>query len=41
MSGCTTISTELAAAISANPANYYSNLYNATFPGGTIRGQLK
>jgi hypothetical protein len=40
-SGCRTISTELAAAISAEPKNYYVNVHNATFPGGAIRGQLK
>jgi len=41
MSGCTTISADLAAAISANPKNYYANVHNATFPAGAIRGQLK
>jgi hypothetical protein len=40
-SGCTTISAELAANISANPQNYYANVHNATYPAGAIRGQLK
>jgi hypothetical protein len=40
-SGCTTISAELAAAISANPKGYYANVHNADFPAGAIRGQLK
>jgi hypothetical protein len=30
-----------AAAIAANPANYYVNVHNADFPGGAIRGQLR
>jgi hypothetical protein len=41
MSGCTTISAELAAAISADPGDYYANVHNADFPAGAIRGQLK
>jgi hypothetical protein len=41
MTGCTTISAELAAAISADPRNYYVNVHNADFPAGAIRGQLK
>jgi CHRD domain len=41
MVGCTTISAELAAAISANPGGYYANVHNADFPAGAIRGQLK
>jgi hypothetical protein len=41
MSGCTTISAELAAAISENPKGYYVNVHNEDFPAGAIRGQLK
>ncbi|TCO26457.1 CHRD domain-containing protein [Kribbella steppae] len=40
-SGCTTISAELAAGISADPGDYYVNVHNATFQAGAIRGQLK
>lgn len=39
--GCTTISADLAAAITANPRGYYANVHNASFPAGAIRGQLK
>jgi hypothetical protein len=41
MEGCTTISADLAAAISADPKNYYVNVHNTPFPAGAIRGQLK
>jgi hypothetical protein len=40
-SGCSTISADLAAAITADPKAYYVNVHNATFPAGAIRGQLK
>jgi hypothetical protein len=39
--GCNTISTDLAAAITADPKAYYVNIHNAPFPAGAIRGQLK
>ena len=29
-----------AAAINANPANFYVNIHNASYPGGAVRGQL-
>jgi hypothetical protein len=41
MEGCTTISAELAAAITADPSAYYVNVHNEPFPAGAIRGQLK
>ena len=41
MSGCEEISTELAAAITADPNAYYVNLHTSEFPAGVIRGQLK
>jgi CHRD domain len=40
-SGCTTIVDDLAAAISADPEDFYVNVHNAEFPAGAIRGQLK
>jgi hypothetical protein len=30
----------LVRAINRNPRGYYTNLHNADFPGGAIRGQL-
>jgi CHRD domain len=39
--GCTTIDPVLAAAISADPGDFYVNVHNAEFPPGAIRGQLK
>ncbi|TDW95257.1 CHRD domain-containing protein [Kribbella pratensis] len=40
-SGCTPISADLAAGITADPKAYYVNIHTATFPAGAIRGQLK
>ena len=37
---CANAGNELAAEIRANPADYYVNVHNATYPGGAIRGQL-
>lgn len=37
---CANASEEVAAEIPANPADYYVNVHNPTYPGGAIRGQL-
>jgi hypothetical protein len=39
--GCTTATVSLVNQILANPGRYYVNLHNASYPGGTARGQLK
>jgi hypothetical protein len=39
--GCTTTSKATIDAILANPAGYYVNVHNPSYPGGAIRGQLK
>ena len=41
VSACTVISSELAAAILANPGAYYVNVHTPTNQPGEIRGQLK
>ena len=38
--GQTTITSELASQINANPSGYYVNVHTAEFPNGAIRGQL-
>jgi hypothetical protein len=42
--GCVTeagATSELLAAIAANPSGYYVNVHNAPFPAGAVRGQLE
>jgi len=39
--GCQPIAADLAQALLANPAGFYVNVHNATFPRGAIRGQLQ
>lgn len=38
--GCATVDRDLAKAIGKDPANYYVNVHNATYPAGALRGQL-
>jgi hypothetical protein len=38
--GCTKADKMLVQAIINNPGGYYTNVHNAQFPGGVIRGQL-
>ncbi len=40
-SGCVSVEKTLAAAVIANPADFYVNIHNAAYPNGAIRGQLK
>ena len=37
---CANAAEDVAGDIRANPADYYVNVHNATYPGGAIRGQL-
>ncbi len=39
-SGCVTADRDLILAIMHDPADYYFNAHNATYPGGALRGQL-
>ena len=38
--GCTAVTAELAAALLAEPGNYYVNVHTTELPKGAIRGQL-
>lgn len=38
--GCAPIAADLAAALLANPGDYYVNVHTKAFPAGAIRGQL-
>ena len=38
--GCTTAALPLIQSIIDNPSGFYTNVHNAQFPGGAIRGQL-
>ena len=40
LNGSTTTDAGTAASIIANPAAFYVNVHNGTFPGGAVRGQL-
>lgn len=40
LSGCSTLTAQLAGEIVATPANFYVNVHSSEFTGGAIRGQL-
>lgn len=40
-SGCVSVERTLAAAVIADPANFYVNVHTADYPQGAVRGQLK
>ncbi|HEX3541813.1 MAG TPA: CHRD domain-containing protein [Acidimicrobiales bacterium] len=40
IAGCTTASKTLVQSIINDPSDYYTNVHNALYPGGAIRGQL-
>lgn len=41
LTGCVTASPETLAAMVANPADYYANVHDASYPAGAIKGQLR
>ena len=41
LEGSTTVASEVAAAVVANPGGHYVKLHSLKFPGGAIRGQLR